>query len=146
MSAPPKSSAKAGARSGRLAQTVRFAVIGVLGTLVYFSIAVGLSTVSVDISAAHWTAYAVSQAVSYFGQKTFTFRVEGQHARSAGRYLVAMTILAAAHYLVVLGLDALHLTPTLVFIGASIFYPVASWLIHTFWTFRSPVGAHETST
>jgi putative flippase GtrA len=119
-----------------LARTIRFALVGVIGTAAYFGIAVGLASLGVGITIAHWTAYVISQFVSYLGQKNFTFRIRGQNAQSAPRFLAAMAMLALAQYLVVLGAGALHLGPTMIFLAGSIFYPVASWALHTSWTFR----------
>lgn len=111
-------------------------MVGIVGTTTYFGMALGLVSIGAGVTLAHCTAYVVSQLVSYLGQKNFTFRVRGQHARISVRFLTAMAFLAVAQFLVVLGMRALAFGPTLTFLASSVFYPAASWVLHTTWTFR----------
>lgn len=123
----------------------RFALVGVAGTLVYLGVALGAVALHVDVRIAHWIAFAVSQVVSYVGQKIFTFGVRGQHRRTGARFLVAMAGLATGQFLLVLGLNAMHVDPRLTVIASTAYYPFASLIVHSLWTFRTekPRSAQE---
>lgn len=117
-------------------QLARFALVGVGGTLLYAVIALSLKAWGLPVFACHAVASAISLVVSYFGQKIFTFGIAGDHARRGARFFVATAILVVLQSSLVIALGQLDVSSNLTLIASTLFYPPASYLMHTFWTFR----------
>lgn len=124
-----------------LGRVLRFGLVGVLGTLLYAGVAFGLERAGLPVFSAHVLASAISLAASYVGQKIFTFNVRGQHRKMGFRFAVATAGLVAVQSTIVFVLSRSDVPPQLVLLAGTLFYPPASFLIHTFWTFREPPGA-----
>jgi putative flippase GtrA len=120
----------------RTKEIIRFGLVGLTGTLIYAAIAYGLSWNGVPVLYAHIIGTAVSLVASYLGQKLFTFRVRGGHRRAGVRFVVGTAIVVAGQSLVVWLLDQSGFRPDLALLAGIVFYPPASYLIHSFWTFR----------
>jgi putative flippase GtrA len=120
-------------------QTLRFLVAGLAGTAIYAGCAFGLAGAGVSVLWAHSIAYIASILASYFGQKIFTFQIRGDHRRNGPRFVIATIALAATQFALVAGLNAARLPETWTLLASTLFYPPASFLVHTFWTFRTPV-------
>lgn len=120
-----------------LSRVVRFAIVGVAGTLLYASLAFGLEFSGVQVFFAHAVASGISLAASYLGQKIFTFGIRGQHRQMGTRFAVATALLVATQSILVLSLDHAGIDPSIVLLASTLFYPPASFLLHTFWTFRA---------
>jgi putative flippase GtrA len=125
--------AEAGDRWSRL---IRFVIVGLAGTGVYFGAAAGLVLLGMDVRVAHWAGFAVSQVASYFGQKKITFGIDGDHRRMGTRFVAVVVILASAQFLIVSGMAALRFQPLLGLAASTAFYPAGSLLLHFLWTFR----------
>ena len=124
---------------------MRFGIIGVCATGVYYVTALLGLRAQLTVEISHVLAFAVSIVVSYLGQKMFTFRVRGEHRRSAWRFAIATGVIAGTQFLVVLGLQKLALDPAVLFAISSVYYPIASFFVHSFWTFRSKSGVAKPS-
>lgn len=122
--------------AGQLGRLVRFALAGGAGTALYFVTALLAERATGAVFAAHAIAYVVSVSFSYLAQKIFTFGVRGQHRRMGARFAIATAAISVGQLGVVALLNAAHATPTIVFLGGALFYPLASYLIHSLWTFR----------
>ena len=122
--------------SDRRAQILRFLVVGGTATSVYFFLALAGVGAGLSVEAAHILAFAVSIVVSYFGQKLFTFRVQGEHVRNVARFAIATAGISILQFLCVIGLNAMHLDKVLIFLASSVIYPVSSFIVHSTWTFR----------
>lgn len=118
-------------------RTVRFAVVGVTCSAIYVGITLAALNMGASLMVAHIVGYAISIVCSYLGQKIFTFRVRRQHMRSGSRFLIATACVAAAQYVLVLALGYTQLSPEFIVIISALFYPAASFTVHTFWTFRT---------
>lgn len=128
---------------GRLARLVRFVLVGLISTATYFGLTMGLVYAGQPVEIAHIVGYGVSIVVSYLGQKIVTFGIRGQHRRSGARFLVATGGLAATQYGLILALAHSGVDARLVVIFSTLYYPVASFAVHTLWTFRTArVAAH----
>ncbi|MFH1518463.1 MAG: GtrA family protein [Pseudomonadota bacterium] len=125
-------------RSGRI---LRFAIVGIGGTLLYAGLAFGGLALGWPLMIAHTVAYAISLFASYLGQKIFTFGIRGEHRRNGTRFMIATVILASIQALLVWGLDSLGVPEKLTLLASTLYYPPASFLLHTFWTFRKPKPA-----
>ncbi|MEM9150719.1 MAG: GtrA family protein, partial [Cyanobacteria bacterium P01_F01_bin.3] len=110
--------------------TLLYAVISFAG--VFF----GLSAVM-----AHIIAYAISVAVSYFGQKSYTFGIQSQHRQFGPKFIIATAFLAGSQFLLVYGLATYSTLQDYFILSLStLYYPPASFLVHTFWTFKRRVS------
>jgi putative flippase GtrA len=126
----------------RLSRLVRFVLVGLVGTGTYFALTMGLVLAGQPIEIAHIAGYAVSIVVSYLGQKIVTFGIRGQHRRSGFRFLLATAGIAAVQYGLILVLARYGLDARMAVVVSTFYYPVASFLVHTLWTFRmAPVAA-----
>lgn len=119
-----------------LSRVVRFAIVGVAGTLLYATLAFGLEYGGVPVFWAHIVASAISLAASYLGQKIFTFQIRGQHRQMGTRFLIATALLVATQSALVYVLDRAGVEARLVLMASTLYYPPASFLLHTFWTFQ----------
>lgn len=117
------------------ATAVRFGAVGLSATVIYFVLGWCLNRAGLVIEWASLMALGITLFYSYWAQKRFTFAVTGRHRRFGPRFAVATAVLVAGSQLVVWALDEAGLPPAQALLGVSVFYPVASFLIHTFWTF-----------
>lgn len=122
------------------ARAVRFGAVGFAATAVYFFAGMALVETGLHVVAAHVIAFAAGFLVSYFGQKRFTFRIRGRHRDAGPRFAIATAVLVAAAFLLVLALDALGVPPRWTIVANTVFYPMASFLLHNAWTFRLAPG------
>ena len=130
--------------SRRVAQTVRFAAVGVCATALYFFLGLTLVRTFTPLFWAHWIAYAVSIVFSYIGQKIFTFGVRGEHRRMGPRFMTATAVLAATQFGLVAILKQAGAADILTLGASTLYYPIASFFVHTFWTFRTTTNATGT--
>lgn len=121
----------------RIRTLVRFVVMGLVSTATYFLTALGATRLGASVEHAHIIGLGISLAVSYYGQKVFTFRIDGNHKRHGPRFLIATGIIILMQFILVIALKQLGLTPVWIFLTSSAFYPVASLIIHWSWTFRA---------
>lgn len=127
---------------------LRFGAVGVAATLFYFGQAQGFLLLGWPVEAAHLVAQATSLLFSYFAQKRVTFGVSGGHRRFGPRFAAATAALVAVSYALVAALDAWGLAGAWVITVNTVFYPAASFVTHTFWTFagrRAQGDAGETA-
>lgn len=118
---------------------VRFGLVGVLATSINLLTTLGLAQVGVAFGLASLVAFAVSLIASYLGHTLFTFKASAPHLRSVPRFVATTLVLVvvcatSAHVLV----EWAQLTPWLVAGGVAIFYPIASYAMHRFYTFTDP--------
>jgi len=122
----------------KIARLLRFVLVGLISTGTYFVLTEGLVLTGQPIDIAHLIGYPVSLVVSYIGRKVFTFGVRGQHRRSGPRFLIATAILAATQWGLIQALKSAGLGSTSIVVISAVYYPVASFFLHTLWTFRAP--------
>ena len=128
---------------GRLSRLVRFVLVGLVGTGTYFALTMALVLAGQPIEIAHIAGYAVSIVVSYLGQKIVTFGIRGQHRRSGARFLFATACIAAVQYGLIFVLAHQGVDGRMVVVLSTLYYPVASFTVHTLWTFRMPPVAAD---
>ena len=119
-----------------LMRMVRFVVVGGTATAIYFFLALACVAMGLGVEAAHVVAFVVSIVASYFGQKLVTFRVKGRHRRNASRFVIATAGIAAVQFGLVAYLKFMNLDPFFIFLVSSLYYPIASFIVHSLWTFR----------
>lgn len=117
-------------------ETARFACVGLAGTAIYAIFAYGGLWSGWSAFWAHVLGSIVSLVFSYAAQKIFTFRIRGDHKRSAPRFVIATIIIVVLHTALVWILDHLGVAPRITLLAGILFYPPASYLLHKFWTFR----------
>lgn len=116
---------------------IRFGFVGALGTLLYAGLAFALEGAGAPLYWAHAVASAISLIASYLGQKVVTFGIRGQHRKMGVRFILATAMLVSIQSALVVFLSRSGLAPQLILLASTFFYPPASFLMHTFWTFRS---------
>lgn len=127
---------------GAFKKLMLFIIIGLMSTATYYLIAVGSARAGLSVSIAHITGLSISLVVSYLGQKKFTFDAHGKHRRYGPRFLAATGLIVLLQFALVMLLASFGLTPAVIFLASSIFYPVASFILHWGWTFRQDdIGA-----
>lgn len=122
-----------------LVRTLRFLFVGLAGTAIYAGFAFGLAGAGVQVLWSHSIAYIISILASYFGQKVFTFQIRGNHSRNGPRFVIATIALAVTQFALVAALNVARVPETWTLLASTLFYPPASFMVHTFWTFRTPV-------
>ena len=119
-----------------LGELVRFTAVGLAGTALYAIIAFSMNAFHFSPIAAHGVASAISLVFSYLAQKAFTFRVKGNHRRTGPRFLIATALLVFLQTMLVVLLNWAEVPERATLLASTLFYPPASYLMHTFWTFR----------
>ncbi len=125
----------------RILEALRFAAVGLSGTAAYAAIAYGAIWSGLGAFPAHLLASFLSLIFSYAGQKIFTFRIRGDHRRSGARFAFATAFVVALHTGLVWVLNHFGLTKEFTLLAGILFYPPASYFMHTFWTFRRQASA-----
>jgi putative flippase GtrA len=126
-------------------QVVRFSVVGLAGTGIYYVTALIALDAGLSVEVAHVVAFAVSIVFSYVAQKMVTFRVHGNHRRSIWRFSVSTAIIAGSQFALVLGLRHLSIAAPVLFAISSVYYPVASFCFHSLWTFKKKANSEAHS-
>jgi putative flippase GtrA len=127
-----------GARRTELATLLRFCLVGGASTLVFAAVSWLLIWLELRPAAlVNVAAIAAGIAASYAGHYYFTYRVGGgQHAFFGPRFFVVTAILGTASVAFThVSVENFRVSPYIVSMLVSILYPVASLLLHHFWTF-----------
>jgi putative flippase GtrA len=127
-----------GARRTELATLLRFCLVGGASTLVFAAVSWLLIWLELMPAAlVNVAAIAAGIAASYAGHYYFTYRVGGgQHAFFGPRFFVVTAILGTASVAFThVSVENFRVSPYIVSMLVSILYPVASLLLHHFWTF-----------
>jgi len=79
-------------KNNKVAELVRFAIVGILSNIVYFSVLGGLlwSNMTIEIAAA--IAYATSMVVNYLLQRSYTFKSDKKHLHATTKYLLVQFV------------------------------------------------------
>ncbi|MEM6549702.1 MAG: GtrA family protein [Pseudomonadota bacterium] len=121
-----------------LAKVMRFGIVGISATALYFALAWSMHRAGLVVEVASLIAQIISLIYSYYAQKRFTFGVAGEHKRFGPRFFVATLAILASAQTLVWFLDEQGVAATHTLLINSIYYPAASFLVHTFWTFAKP--------
>jgi putative flippase GtrA len=127
-----------GARRTELATLLRFCLVGGASTLVFAAVSWLLIWLElIPAALVNVAAIAAGIAASYAGHYYFTYRVGGgQHAFFGPRFFVVTAILGTASVAFThVSVENFRVSPYIVSMLVSILYPVASLLLHHFWTF-----------
>lgn len=120
-----------------LRRVSRFALIGILSTLIYAAVAFALSGRVLSPVAGSFAAYLVSASFSYAGHKYVTFVSGGKHALELPRFLA----LGAFGLVLALALPALltdwaGLPPWVPILVICVAVPAVNYLVMDRWVFR----------
>jgi putative flippase GtrA len=117
---------------------LRFAIIGVLSSLVFTTVtATCVSMLAIDHKLASTCGYLVALPLNFIGNRRFSFRSSNGLAGDAGRFLLLhagnliVTVLAMGAIVDLLGL---HYSAGIV--AAVIIVPVVNFLVMQWWVFR----------
>ncbi len=127
-----------GARRTEFATLLRFCLVGGTSTLVFAAMSKLLLWLELMPAAlVNVAAIAAGIAASYAGHYYFTYRKGGgQHAFFGPRFFAVTAILGTASVVFThVAVANFRVSPYIVSMLVSILYPVASLLLHHFWTF-----------
>jgi putative flippase GtrA len=127
-----------GARRTEFATLLRFCLVGGTSTLVFAAMSWLLLWLELMPAAlVNVAAIAAGIAASYAGHYYFTYRKGGgQHAFFGPRFFAVTAILGTASVVFThVAVANFRVSPYIVSMLVSILYPVASLLLHHFWTF-----------
>ena len=129
------SSSRWRARPGELAAVARFAVVGVVSTLVYLGASLALLNQGVAPQQTNLIAFLLGTVASYLGHYFFTYRSGDSHLRLGARFFLVTAGLA----LLCAGLHQSALLLGAEPRGAALFvtvaYPPLSFGLNHFWAF-----------
>jgi putative flippase GtrA len=127
-----------GARRTEFATLLRFCLVGGASTVVFVAISWLLIWLEMMPAAlVNVAAIAASIAASYAGHYYFTYRKGGsQHAFFGSRFLAVTAILGMVSVVFThVAVANFRVSPYIVSMLVSTLYPIASLLLHHFWTF-----------
>lgn len=79
-------------KNKRAAELIRFATVGILSNILYFSVLGGLLWINMAIEAAAAIAYATSMVINYLLQRSYTFKSNSKHLHATVKYLLVQFI------------------------------------------------------
>jgi len=115
---------------------VRFGVVGVSNTLIGYTVFRGAHR-ALPAAASQGLSYLVGMLWSYYWNRKWTFKSQGNVAAEAMRFFalqIAFLFLSAA----MLGLlvDHLHQNPSLSWLGTAVVITVLNFVASRFWAFK----------
>lgn len=122
-------------RPGELGAIVRFGLVGVMATLVYFATSLVLLDSGLAPRATNLAAFGVGTVASYLGHYFFTYRADDSHLRLGGRFAAVtagLALLCAALHQLALWLGA---GPHGAALFVTLAYPPLSFALNHFWAF-----------
>ncbi len=122
----------------RLAQLMRFGLVGASCSVLYAGLAWSLTVLGgLPAIGASVFAYAICGVCSYFGQKLFTFRSAAPHAEALPRFLavflVGVSVAALAPMLLT---DWMRLPPLVAIVFAGAVVPAINYGVFSLLVFR----------
>ena len=123
--------------AARLAQMMRFGLVGVSCAALYTALAWSLTVLAgAPAVTGSVAAYAISGVFSYLGQKLFTFRSDAPHAEAAPRFLAVFLVgISVAALAPLLLTDRMHLPPLVAIIFAGGVVPALNYLVFSLLVF-----------
>ena len=129
------SAARRALRPGELGAIVRFGLVGVMATLVYFAASLVLLDLGLVPRATNLVAFAIGTVASYVGHYFFTYRADDSHLKLGGRFAAVtagLALLCIVLHQVALWLGA---SPRGAALFVTIAYPPLSFALNHFWAF-----------
>ncbi|HUB97968.1 MAG TPA: GtrA family protein [Stellaceae bacterium] len=121
-----------------MTRAARFGAVGIAATAAYFAL---MNLIAAPIGpaspfVAHVIALASSIWISYVGHHSFTFRLSGRHGLHVSRFTIVTIVLFLLATAFAYGCDkGLHLSALVISTLVGVLYPLASYVIHSLWTF-----------
>ncbi len=114
----------------------RFGAVGATATLLYLGVSLALLRAGLVPQAANLAAFAAGTAASYLGHYFFTYRSDRSHLHIGTRFVaitLGLTALSSGLHQAALLLGA---SPQFAAVCVAVLYPVLSFALNHFWTFR----------
>lgn len=122
----------------RLHRIVRFAMAGVVTTLLYFVLTnILILSATVTPAVASVTGYLISLAVSYALQSQYAFRAERHSPRQVGRYVVTGVAGLVVSWVVMAMFSVLDFPPQAGTVFVCGLIPIANYWSYKTWVFVS---------
>lgn len=127
--------------SVEFARLVRFGIVGIIVTAVYFSTSVAMvEAVGLPPVAASVIGQIFAVGVSYFGHAEISFRVEHNHRRHAWRFLVTAAATLCLNIFVTWFLtDMMRLPYLIAFCVIVVLIPAINFTCNRFWVFKGGI-------
>lgn len=118
-------------------RTVRFGIVGVSATLSYLLITGGLEYLTaLPPALINLIGLAGSLLLSYAGHYYFTFGETAGHGRKGPLFLVVTGVIVLGSMVVQHLVQLAAGSPYLSYLAVTVYYPVASFVLHNLVTFR----------
>lgn len=118
-------------------RTARFGIVGISATLSYVLITAGLEYLTGLPSALiNAIGLAGSLLLSYAGHYYFTFEAKAGHGRKGPLFLVITAVIVLGAMAVQQVTELLLASPYASYLAVTVYYPVASFVLHNLVTFR----------
>ena len=119
---------------------VRFGIVGVAATLVYFVLAVAFERYGVPIFVGNTLSYVLGFGVSYTGHCFWTFKSKASHGSALPKFLLTQLFGLGLNTAIIWVLMRLGLAYIVAMPVAIVTVPVVVYLISKFWVFRDPAA------
>ena len=117
---------------------VRFGIVGVAATIVYFVIGISLERAGVAVLVGNAVAYVLGFIVSYFGHKLWSFQSSASHGSALPRFLIAWFAGLGLNTLIIWALMRFGAPYVVAMWVAIVLVPVFTYFAQKFWVFRQP--------
>lgn len=115
---------------------LKYGIVGIINTLVGYSIMFGLTFLQVIPEIANLCSYGLAFLLSYILNKNFTFHKKGAHKKHFSRFLIASGIAYIANLITLIICHRIFLwNEYIALIIASIVYVIVGYILHKVWTF-----------
>jgi putative flippase GtrA len=117
---------------------LRFGMVGAGATLLYVAVTLWLMSpaVGMPIGLASAIGFGIALLASYVGHALFTFRVGHSHFHYGPRFILSTLVLSASlSALAEIAVDHRLLGAQAATLAIAVIYPVASFIVHQFWSF-----------
>lgn len=124
-------------RRALASRTVRFGIVGISATLSYLLITGGLEYVTaLPPALINLVGLAGSLLLSYAGHYYFTFEATTGHGRKGPLFLGVTALIVLGSMAVQHLVELLAGSPYVSYLAVTVYYPVASFVLHNLVTFR----------
>lgn len=116
---------------------VRFVLVGGINTVIYLALGMLFVHLGATVEIAHGVALILSLITSYLSHKIITFEVKGGHRKYGVKFFVGTAFIVSTQFILIYVNKSTFENLFFLFLLSSAYYPIASFLIHNFWTFRN---------
>ena len=116
---------------------LRFGVVGIFATIVYYMIAIGCSAAGMAPLAANIIGYCIGVGSSFIGHFYFTFKKQGNHTRHLVRFIIVSLLgYILSNIIIVIVVDINNGAFWFAALVVVILIPPVNWIFGRYWAFK----------